>query len=59
MSNSDSLLVLYGSQTGNAQSIAEDTFLEASMKGFNPKIQSLNDFYNQVRLVPQLLTSLA
>ena len=37
-------LILYASQTGNAQSIAEDLREEAEEKGFNSSVHCTNEF---------------
>ena len=38
------LLVLFGSQTGSAESIAKRVAKESEMRGFKPKVAALNDF---------------
>ncbi len=46
------LLILYGSQTGQAQEYAEEFYLEATMKGMHARLMSLNDFcHARTRLV--------
>ena len=40
------LLILYGSQTGQAQEYAEELYLEAAMKGMHVRLMSLNDFHH-------------
>ncbi|MCT9872480.1 flavodoxin domain-containing protein, partial [Paenarthrobacter aurescens] len=41
---SKDVTILYGSQTGNAQGLAENTGKTLEAKGFNVTVSSMNDF---------------
>src|SRR2546430_1125983 len=42
--NSEPLLILFGSQTGTAESLAKKLAKESQTRGFAPKVLALNDF---------------
>jgi sulfite reductase alpha subunit-like flavoprotein len=53
-----SLLVLYGSQTGNAQEVAERIARDGERRGFQPRLSAMDD-YALATLPEEVCVSLA
>jgi flavodoxin len=48
MTEETKVLILYGSQTGTAQELADDLYLEVCSRNLKPQIFTLNEFYSKV-----------
>eukprot|EP00968_Pinguiococcus_pyrenoidosus_P007035 scaffold463_cov242-Pinguiococcus_pyrenoidosus.AAC.3 len=59
MSATQELTVLYGSQTGNAQQIAENLVADAEKKGIPASVYPMNEFKVRCAALPRPLKSLS